>query len=137
VIEIRTGIDMVEVSRVANSLERFGDSFINRVFLPAESAYCLKMANPSMHFAARFAAKEAVAKALGTGIGEGLSWLDIEIERTTEGRPRLRLHGRGAELAGKMGIVQMDVSMTHTSENGAAHVVLLLERPVRSPGDHS
>ena len=76
-----TGIDLIEVARIASSFAKFGERFVNRVLLPDEIAYCLAHKNPAPFLAVRFAAKEAVSKAFGTGIGAQLGWQDIEIRR--------------------------------------------------------
>ncbi len=99
-----TGVDIVETSRIASSLERHGERFLARVFLDGERAYCGRMATPSQCYAARFAAKEAVSKAFGTGIGASLGWLDIEVRRKASGEPFVILHGEGAKTAARLGI---------------------------------
>ena len=96
---IGTGVDIVETSRIAGSIERHGERFLARVFLEGEHAYCGKMATPERCYAARFAAKEAVSKAFGTGIGLSLGWLDIEVRRKASGEPFVLLHGEGAKTA--------------------------------------
>jgi holo-[acyl-carrier protein] synthase len=120
-----TGIDAVEIARIQSSIERFGARFLDRVYTAAEQAYCLrKRRNAAESFAARFAAKEAAAKALGTGISRGVYWLEIEVVREPGGRPALRFHGRAAERAGRMGVRQSALSLTHTASLAFASVVL-------------
>jgi holo-[acyl-carrier protein] synthase len=68
-----TGIDIIEIDRVARSIERFGDRFLHRIFTSGEIAYCSRKKNAAESYAARFAAKEAGAKALGTGIQHGVT----------------------------------------------------------------
>ncbi|MEO0445415.1 MAG: holo-ACP synthase, partial [Verrucomicrobiota bacterium] len=70
------GVDVVEIKRIQQSMDRLGDAFLNRVFTAGERSYCEPMKFAARHYAARFAAKEAIAKAFGTGIGEDLSWHD-------------------------------------------------------------
>jgi len=84
-----TGVDLVENERVRALLTRWGSRFRDRVYLPAEQAYCESKASPWLYYAGRFAVKEAVSKAFGTGIGEGLGWLDIEVVKIRV-RARLR-----------------------------------------------
>ena len=79
------GVDLVEVERIDQSIERHGAHFLQRVFTEREIAYCSKMRTPGPHYAARFAAKEAVSKAFGTGIGASVGWLDIEVARKPSG----------------------------------------------------
>uniref|UniRef100_E6QM45 Holo-(Acyl-carrier-protein) synthase (Holo-ACP synthase) (4'-phosphopantetheinyl transferase acpS) n=1 Tax=mine drainage metagenome TaxID=410659 RepID=E6QM45_9ZZZZ len=120
-----TGIDITEVSRIRESIERFGERFLNRIYTPAEQAYCLrKKKTAAESFAARFAAKEAAAKALGTGISHGIGWLEIEVMREPSGQPGLRFHGRAAERAQRLGIVRASLSLTHTRELAMASVSL-------------
>lgn len=115
---------MVEIGRIHQSVERFGQRFLNRIFTSAEQAYCLRKHKSAESFAARFAAKEAGAKALGTGISRGVHWLEIEVVREPGGRPALRFHGRAAELAAAMGVVRAALSLTHTAELAVASVLL-------------
>ncbi len=118
------GIDLVEVARVRELLERHGERFKARTFTEAETTYCDACADPAMHYAARFAAKEAAAKALGTGFAQGVSWRDIEVAREDSGRPVLRLHGGAAERALALGVRACHLSLSHTRELAQAQVVL-------------
>ncbi len=120
-----TGIDIVETSRIRDSLEKFGDRFLSRCFLPDEIAYCRSMKFPELHFAARFAAKEAISKAFGTGIGKQLGWRDMEICKHNSGEPFVRLHGKGAELAQERRIAEVLVSLSHCKDYAAANAVLV------------
>lgn len=116
------GIDLVEVPRIQEMLEKHGQRFKERTFTAAEIAYCDGCAEPAMHYAARFAAKEAVAKALGTGIwADGVSWTDIEVLREASGKPVIILHGMAKEHAGEAACL---VSLTHTRELAMAQVFL-------------
>ena len=72
---IGVGTDLMEIARIAQSIARFGDRFLRRVFTQREIEYCQRKKNAAESFAARFAAKEAGAKALGTGISHGVNWL--------------------------------------------------------------
>src|ERR1700678_1129447 len=101
---IGSGIDLIEIARIKHSVDRYGSRFLNRVYTPSEQAYCLSKRNATESFAARFAAKEAAAKALGTGISHGVSWLEIEVVRAPSGKPSLRLHGRAAQIASRLGV---------------------------------
>jgi holo-[acyl-carrier protein] synthase len=120
-----TGIDMVEIERVARSIERYGSRFLERVYTAAEIAYChRKRRNAAESFAARFAAKEAAAKALGTGIGFGVTWRELEVGREPAGRPLLLLHGRAAKIAASLGVRHSSLSITHTGTQSMALVIL-------------
>jgi holo-[acyl-carrier protein] synthase len=118
------GTDLVETKRVQDSIDRFGERFVERIFTAGEIAYCNRKRNSAESFAARFAAKEAGAKALGTGISRGVSWKEFEVRRETSGRPTLHLSGRAAELAEAMGVRKIQLSLTHSRELAMAVVVV-------------
>ena len=129
-----TGVDIVETARIQDSLDRFGERFLNRCFWPAEVAYCNSMKFPALHFAARFAAKEAISKAFGTGIGQHLGWKDMEIRKRDSGEPYAVLHGKGAELATARGVTEVFVSLSHCKDYSAAQAVIVGRAP--STGAH-
>ena len=119
------GVDLIETSRVQESIDRFGQRFLERIFTEEEIGYCLrKKKNSAESFAARFAAKEAAAKALGTGISRGVSWKELEVRREAGGRPTLHLAGRAAELAGSMGVRRIQLSLTHSQAMAMAVVLI-------------
>lgn len=118
------GVDLVEVARINQSLERLGEKFLERVFTPDEIAYCAAMKAPGPFYAARFAAKEAVSKAFGCGIGEQVGWLEIEVRRRESGEPFVVLHGAGAELARRRGVDEIRLSLSHTDHYAVAQVVI-------------
>lgn len=118
-----TGIDLAEVSRIRESIERFGDRFLARVFTAREIAYANSKANKYERFAARFAAKEAAMKAIGTGWTGGVTWHDFEVVNLPNGRPTIALHGRAAAIAKELGIRALALSLTHTESYGVASVV--------------
>ena len=121
---VGSGIDVVEIRRIQQSMDRHGKRFLDRVYTAAEQAYCLSKRNSAESLAARFAAKEAGAKALGTGISYGISWLEIEVVREPSGRPTLRFQGRAAQFAERLGVVRTAVSITHTADLAMASVVI-------------
>src|SRR5438477_1571879 len=98
-----TGIDIIEVSRIAASYEKFGERFLSRILHPSEISYCLSHKEPAPFLAARFAAKEAISKAFGTGIGAQLGWQDMEVGRKGSGEPFVILHGTGQKLLAMRG----------------------------------
>jgi holo-[acyl-carrier protein] synthase len=118
------GTDLIETGRVQQSIDRFGDRFLERIFSPGEIAYCKRKKNAAESFAARFAAKEAGAKALGTGISRGVTWKEFEVKREASGKPSLHLSGRAAELAAAMGVKRIQLSLTHSRELALAVVVV-------------
>jgi holo-[acyl-carrier protein] synthase len=119
-----TGIDIIEIDRIHASMERFGDRFLARIFTPGEIAYCRRKKNAAESFAARFAAKEAGAKALGTGIQHGVTWQELEVQRRPGGRPTLHFTGRAAEIAQKLGVRHIALSLTHSTTIAMATVHL-------------
>ena len=121
---VGTGIDVVEVPRVAAAMQRFGRRFVERIFTENEIRYCDSKANPPERYAARFAAKEAGMKALGTGWNHGVRWRDLEVQRARGGRPTLVLSGKAAEFARQLGAVRTQISLTHTAAEAIAHVIL-------------
>ncbi len=121
---VGSGIDLVQIERIQQSVERYGQRFLDRVYTAAEQAYCLRKRKSAESLAARFAAKEAGAKALGTGISRGVNWLEIEVVREQGSRPTLRFQGRAAEIAAHLGAVRAALSITHTAELAMASVVL-------------
>lgn len=121
---VGTGIDVVEVPRVAAAIERFGERFLQRVYTAGEIRYCEAKANRVERYAARFAAKEAAMKALGTGWNHGVRWQDIEVSRQPGGRPTLTFTGKAAEFAAGLGATRAALSLTHTAAEAIAQVIL-------------
>ena len=118
------GIDVIENERIAQSLERFPERFVSRIYTDREKEYCQGRARPAIHFAARFAAKEAAFKALGTGWARGVHWKDVEIERLPSGQPILHLYGGALEQATSLGASRFLVSLTHDQTISAAVVIM-------------
>ncbi len=120
---ISTGIDIIEVRRVRQVIERT-PRFLERVFTLAERAYCDRAgANRWMHYAARFAAKEAAMKALGTGWSGGVSWQDVEIISKEIGAPTVKLYNIAHELFERSGATVAHLSLSHTAEHAIAQVI--------------
>lgn len=119
------GVDIVDVARVARSIERHEERFVERVFTEAERDYCAREKRSNEHFAARFAAKEAVFKALGTGWAQGIAWRDVEVSRAASGEPGVVLAGRAAQLADERGINAWSLSLSHTSTLAMASAIAL------------
>jgi holo-[acyl-carrier protein] synthase len=121
---VGTGIDIAEVPRIRQSIERFGDRFLKRIYTAGEIRYCDSKANREERYAARFAAKEAAMKAIGTGWNHGVTWRDIEVSRMPGGRPTISFHGKAAEFAAKLGTKHVALSLTHTAEYAMAQVII-------------
>jgi holo-[acyl-carrier protein] synthase len=121
---LATGIDIVEVERIERAAARLGRRFLDRVFTPAEIAYCEPRGARWVHFAGRFAAKEAAMKSLGTGWAEGVAWREVEILSSAVGGPQLRLHGVALARYEALGASRSHVSISHTSRYAVAQVIL-------------
>jgi len=118
------GVDIVEVVRIADMVERHADHFLGRVFTPSERAYA--DASPRRrfeHLAGRFAAKEAALKALGTGWRNGIAWTDVEVIIEPSGRPALTMHAEASRSALASGIRAWHVSISHTGQHAIASVI--------------
>ncbi len=116
------GLDLVELPRIASTLERFGDRFLERILTPAERAALPP--RPASRVAGLFAAKEAASKALGTGFAQGVTFQHLEILPDPLGRPTLTLHGPARARAQILGATSWHVSITHERATAAAVVVL-------------
>jgi len=116
---LSTGVDIIEIERVARAVARWGERFLSHVYTPDEVLFCRGRA-PEL--AARFAAKEAVSKALGTGLA-GIAWREIEVYADARGKPYVRLHGRAAARAAALGLSEFAVSLSHSREYAVAMVV--------------
>lgn len=121
---IGLGVDITEIDRIAATLDRYGDRFMQRVFTEGEIAYCTRRKNAAIHFAGRFASKEAAMKALGTGHTQQVLWRDIEVVRHG-GPPQLRFHGGAARRYAKLGALSSLLTITHTDAIAFAEVLLL------------
>jgi holo-[acyl-carrier protein] synthase len=121
---VGTGIDIVEVPRIAQAIARFGDRFLHRIFTPGEIRYCDSKQNRAERYAARFAAKEAGLKAIGTGWRLGVAWKELEVRREPSGRPTLVFTGRAAEFANGLGAKHAFLSLSHTADHAIAQVIL-------------
>lgn len=118
------GTDLAEVDRIRRAIERHGRRFIERIYTPAEIVYVERKFNRYERFAARFAAKEAGMKAIGTGWRRGVRWRDFEVGNLPSGRPTLQLHGVAASFAADLGVRNISLSLTHTSVQAMAIVIL-------------
>ncbi len=121
---VGTGIDIAEVPRIRQTIARFGDRFVQRIYTPGEIRYCDSKANRVERYAARFAAKEAAMKALGTGWSRGVRWRDCEVARQPGARPTIIFHGRAGEVAARLGVKNASLSISHTAEQAIAQVIL-------------
>ncbi len=116
---LKTGVDIIEIQRIQSAVDRYGERFLKRIFTDLELFECRSRADA---LAVRFAAKEAASKALGTGIGP-IRWRDVETLHKWSGEPYLVLHGAAEEIAGRQGLTEWAVSLSHSQENAVAVVV--------------
>ena len=120
---IGMGVDLAEVERIRGAIERYGETFLRRVYTAAEREYCDKFRNKYERYAGRFAAKEAAMKALGTGWRRGVRWVDFEVVRERGGRPTIRLDGTARAIAEELGVKRIALSITHTEAMALAQVI--------------
>ncbi len=120
---IAHGVDMVDCKRLEESIGRHGRRFIDRVFTPAEQAYCLGKKREIEHLAGRFAAKEAVLKVLGTGWRDGIAWTDVEVRNAPSGQPKVHLSGKCKEVADEMGLASILLSISHIETHAIASAI--------------
>lgn len=126
---VRTGLDVVEIGRIAQSLDRFGERFMHRLFCDDEIRYALSGdGHACERLAARFAAKEAAIKAFDLSEA-GVAWRDIEVRRLPGGACELALHGRAAARAAELGVCDIALSLSHDGGYAAAVVTALVEPP--------
>ena len=118
---LRTGVDLIEISRIDEVVGRHGKHYLERIYTPAELEQCGKRAES---LAGRFAAKEAVAKALGCGIGD-VSWKEIEVLGDEQNAPVLRLYGAAEKMAKEIGLTNWSVSISHSQSHSVAFVVMI------------
>ncbi len=118
-----TGLDIIEISRIKHSMQKYSGKFEERVFTSKEIDYCRSKADPSKHFAARFAAKEAVLKSLGTGMAQGITWKDMEILNRESGQPVLNLTGRGRHIFDELNLKDIHISITHDKSYALAQAI--------------
>ncbi len=111
------GIDIIEVRRIRELMEKYGERFFQRILTENEISYCRKFSKPELHFAGRFASKEAYSKAIGTGVGKDFSWKDIEVLNDERGKPYI-VHLKETEYSGS----NFEISISHTEDYACAVV---------------
>ena len=123
------GVDLVRIPRMRETIARWDERFLRRVFTDREIDDCRARRDPAPHFAARFAAKEAGMKALGTGLRLGVTWRELEVRRAPDQAPTLELHGRTRELGLARGGRRMLLSLSHDGDYALAHALLVDDDP--------
>jgi holo-[acyl-carrier protein] synthase len=117
------GLDIAEIDRIQAAITRHGAPILERLYTPAEVAYCESHRNKFERYAGRFAAKEAAMKALGTGWRRGVRWRDIEIIRERSGKPTLALKGAAKRIAEGLSVRNISVTITHSGNLALAEVI--------------
>ena len=121
---MKCGTDIIEISRIKESVEKYGKSFLNRVFSDSEIEYCEQKGQAKyQHYAARFASKEAVSKMLGTGFNGTFSWIDIEVVNDEYGKPQINLYNGAKKIFEEEKLEKLDVSISHCKEYAVSMVI--------------
>ncbi|MCA9015484.1 MAG: holo-ACP synthase [Planctomycetaceae bacterium] len=123
------GTDIVEISRIDQMIERHGETFLTRVFTENENEYCGSKKNKAQHYAGRWAAKEAVMKTLGTGFSKGVGFKDIEVCTRKSGQPYCVLHDGAAEVAQRIGIDEVLITISHCRTYATATAIAFQRAP--------
>jgi holo-[acyl-carrier protein] synthase len=122
------GSDLIDIRRIEQTIERFGDRFLDRIFTDAERSKCERRADRAASYARRFAAKEACSKALGTGFRDGVFWRDLGVVNLPSGQPSMRLTGGALERLAQMTpsgmTARLDVSLTDEPPMAQAVVII-------------
>jgi holo-[acyl-carrier protein] synthase len=118
-----TGLDIIEIDRINNSIKKYSPKFEQKIFTSNEIDYCQSQGDPAKHFAARFAVKEAVSKCLGTGITGALGFKDMEVINENTGKPILKMIGKGKELFEKLELKSIHISISHDHTHAIAHAI--------------
>jgi holo-[acyl-carrier protein] synthase len=124
---IGVGIDIIEISRIQESIDKFGDNFLNKIFTKKEIEYCSSKPNKYQHYAARFAAKEAVAKALSTGWNKEFNWKNVEIFNELNGMPIVKLHGKLKSFLSDN--KELKISMSHSRDYVVCNAIIYKNIP--------
>ena len=128
------GTDIVEVVRIGQMVEKHGETFLERVFTPAEIRYCRDRKHATEHYAGRWAAKEAILKCLGTGWAKGISWTDLEVTNDYSGAPRVHLSGAARDRADDLGITDVWITISHCRAYATATALAVKNAPPRADG---
>jgi len=119
------GVDIVEVFRMRDAIEKWGDGFLARVFTDREIRYSNSKRFSCQHLAARFAAKEAVVKAFGEPKKFPVKWTEIEVLNNGEGKPVIKFHKDALKLKNRKKVGRVILSISHSKNYAVANVILL------------
>ena len=118
-----TGADIIAIDRIKKAITK-DSKFTDKIFSTEEIEYCNSKLRKEIHFAGRFAAKEAFFKALGTGWRDGMKWTEINIVNNDLGKPEVRISGKTLEFFRELGMVNINLSISHTKEFAVAFVII-------------
>ena len=123
-IKVNCGTDIIEISRIKESIEKYGNTFLDKVFTEKEIEYCESHKKMKyQHYAARFAAKEAVSKMFGTGFNGSYNFKDIEVLNSPSGKPEVKLHDKALALYESEGYSDITISISHCTEYAVCFVI--------------
>lgn len=125
VMDFSLGVDIIEIDRIKQSIDKYGNRFLDKIFTPREQDYCLRFKECERPFAGRFAGKEACVKALGTGIDKQISWKDIEIVNNEKGKPIVLV---GPNIERLLGGARLEISISHCKLYAAATAIVIPRR---------
>ncbi|HAY80421.1 MAG TPA: holo-[acyl-carrier-protein] synthase [Planctomycetaceae bacterium] len=132
---IGVGTDIVECLRIAQMIERHGETFLTRIYTPHEIEHCSSRKAATQHYAARWAGKEAVLKAMGIGWSRGIHWHDIEVRSEASGGPRVALGGGAREMCEKLQIVDLQLSIAHCRTHASGFAIATGGQPASNDGE--
>ncbi|MDH4183148.1 MAG: holo-ACP synthase [Nitrospinota bacterium] len=121
-----SGVDLCNPMRIQRAIVRHGERFLRRVFTEQEIEYCSAKRNPYPSYAARFAAKEAAMKLLGAGLTK-VGFSEVEVVTLDSGKPTIIFHGRAKALAMKLGVLKVDLSLSHERDMAIAMAVAVVQ----------
>ena len=122
---IGIGIDIIEIDRIKESVNKYGKHFLNKIYTEKELEYCLSKTDKYQHLAARFAAKEAVYKALSSGWHKDIGWKNIEITNEPNGMPIVTLNGEVQEFLSEQ--KSLKISISHSRDYVASMAIIYKE----------
>jgi holo-[acyl-carrier protein] synthase len=119
---IGIGTDIIEIDRIKEAVDKYGERFLKRIYTPVEIEYCNSFNDIKyLHYAARFAAKESFSKAIGTGLTQGFKFTEISVINEKNGKPVVILDGALKEKYGKF---TTHISLSHTNNNAIAYLIM-------------
>ena len=123
-MKVNCGTDIIEIKRIKESVEKFGENFLNKVFTEQEIEYCESHKKMKyQHYAARFAAKEAISKMFGTGFNGSFDFKDIEVINSDLGKPEVKLYNKALKLYEREGYDNITISISHCNEYAVCFVI--------------